>query len=221
MGLDMYMDKVKRVDNVTARDLVGLNNYFSWCCRGNKYKDSTMEEWVGISLDTVNLDFVEDYFPEYKHRYASWDTKKEYGFKTIFQNVAYWRKANAIHKWFVDNVQNGNDDCGTYEVTKENIESLLDICEIIKDKCKLTKGTVINGYSYNNDAFKPIEEDGYVMTNTDIAKSLLPSQNGFFFGSIEYDQWYMEDIKYTINVLKKILKDTDFEKYMIVYNSSW
>ena len=25
---------------------------------------------------------------------------------------AYWRKANQIHAWFVDNVQQGNDDCG-------------------------------------------------------------------------------------------------------------
>ena len=26
--------------------------------------------------------------------------------------IASWRKANAIHKWFVDNVQDGVDDCG-------------------------------------------------------------------------------------------------------------
>ena len=29
----------------------------------------------------------------------------------IDEEVGYWRKANAIHKWFVDNVQDGNDDC--------------------------------------------------------------------------------------------------------------
>ena len=25
--------------------------------------------------------------------------------------VGYWRKANQIHKWFVDNCQNGRDEC--------------------------------------------------------------------------------------------------------------
>lgn len=31
--------------------------------------------------------------------------------KEITEEVGYWRKANAIHGWFVDNVQKGNDDC--------------------------------------------------------------------------------------------------------------
>jgi hypothetical protein len=38
--------------------------------------------------------------------------------------IAYWRKANAIHNWFVKNVQNGVDDCGTYEVTPKQLENL-------------------------------------------------------------------------------------------------
>ena len=32
----------------------------------------------------------------------------------IIESVGYWRKANHIHKWFVDNVQNGEDDCKEY-----------------------------------------------------------------------------------------------------------
>ena len=28
--------------------------------------------------------------------------------------VLMWRKANAIHNWFVQNVQKGVDDCGVY-----------------------------------------------------------------------------------------------------------
>lgn len=45
------------------------------------------------------------------------------------QEVIYWRKANAIHQWFVDNVQNGNDDCGRYEVTIPQLRDLLEVCE--------------------------------------------------------------------------------------------
>jgi hypothetical protein len=44
---------------------------------------------------------------------------------TITIEAMYWRKANEIHKWFVDNVQDGNDDCGRYYVEKEQLEDLL------------------------------------------------------------------------------------------------
>ena len=49
--------------------------------------------------------------------------------KYITEEVGYWRKANAIHKWFVDNVQNGNDDCGSYRVSIDQLESLLSLCK--------------------------------------------------------------------------------------------
>lgn len=41
----------------------------------------------------------------------------------------YWRKANAIHQWFVDNVQNGVDDCGWYCVEPEQLVELRDTCK--------------------------------------------------------------------------------------------
>jgi len=55
----------------------------------------------------------------------------------ITESVAYWRKANAIHKWFVDNVQEGNDDCGKYQVTIEQLKQLVKICKaVLKDHSK-------------------------------------------------------------------------------------
>jgi hypothetical protein len=43
--------------------------------------------------------------------------------------VGYWRKANAIHKWFVENVQEGTDDCNSYFVPREKLQVLRDTCE--------------------------------------------------------------------------------------------
>ena len=43
------------------------------------------------------------------------------------EEVAYWRKANAIHKWFVENVQGGVDDCGAYPVQKADLKKLLSL----------------------------------------------------------------------------------------------
>lgn len=40
----------------------------------------------------------------------------------------YWRKANAIHAWFVENVQDGEDNCQEYYVSRENLEALMELC---------------------------------------------------------------------------------------------
>lgn len=38
--------------------------------------------------------------------------------------LGYFRKHNNIHKWFVNNIQNGVDDCGRYEVSLSKIKEL-------------------------------------------------------------------------------------------------
>lgn len=40
----------------------------------------------------------------------------------------YWRKANAIHQWFVENVQDGDDNCQEYYVGREDLERLMELC---------------------------------------------------------------------------------------------
>ena len=48
--------------------------------------------------------------------------------------IGYWRKANQIHRWFVQNVQNGVDDCDAYKVTKEQLIQLHNTCnEVLND----------------------------------------------------------------------------------------
>lgn len=50
----------------------------------------------------------------------------------------YWRKSNQIHKWFVDNVQKGNDDCGYYYVSIEKMKTLLGLIKAqLKNKEKI------------------------------------------------------------------------------------
>ena len=63
-----------------------------------------------------------------------------------------------------------------------------------------------------NYEFNDIEE---------IASKLLPTQRGFFFGSTEYDEYYIEDLKHTKEVLEKVLNEVDFENNYVLYTSSW
>lgn len=57
--------------------------------------------------------------------------------KEISYEAGYWRKANQIHKWFVDNVQDGDDNCREHLVTHEKLERLLDLVnEVLRNKDK-------------------------------------------------------------------------------------
>ena len=56
-----------------------------------------------------------------------------YGEDDLWQdlNSWYWRKANQVHKWMVENVQHGEDNCGVYEVDINQLRELKDIVEEI------------------------------------------------------------------------------------------
>jgi hypothetical protein len=49
----------------------------------------------------------------------------EYKVDYVKVDIGYWRKANQIHGWFVENCQEGNDDCGTYYVSEKQLRELL------------------------------------------------------------------------------------------------
>src|SRR5680860_607615 len=131
--------------------------------------------WLGReSRDQLSMNRLPDMVEPGKVRY-------------VIEEAGYWRKANAIHRWFVENVQAGNDDCHTYEVSREQLQALLRSVET-------------------------------VLAHPDMAAHLLPTQEGFFFGSTEYDEGYVEDLQETKTILVEALADdeADFE-----YSSSW
>jgi hypothetical protein len=51
--------------------------------------------------------------------------------KYVIEEVGYWRKANQIHNWFVENVQDGKDECQESYVSREQLQELLNICKIV------------------------------------------------------------------------------------------
>jgi hypothetical protein len=138
----------------------------------------------------------------------------------IHTEVMYWRKANAIHKWFVDNVQDGKDDCGTYDVAKSQLQELLNLVNKILDASKLVPAQIHNGDTYHNGKLIPNMQEGKTIEDKSTAKRLLPNQEGFFFGSQEYDQYYYEDLVYTSKELTKLLTTPDDGGYYH-YHSSW
>lgn len=111
--------------------------------------------------------------------------------------VMYWRKANAIHKWFVDEHADGVDNCQPIAVHVEHLEDLLELC---------------------NKA----------LADRDNAGEYLPTEDGFFFGGTEYDEWYFDGLEYTQRRLRELIplmnqknekgwRDNDWA----MYQASW
>ena len=193
MGLDMYLNRMPRYKDATPNDVYAVESFLDWIrekANGSEYSKCTFKEWCGIEEIPSN-EYIGFYADFYNQKYYYWDTEHKHGYYMIHEQVGYWRKANAIHKWFVENIQDNIDDCGYHrEVTQEDLEELRDICREI-------------------------------LCSPDVAEDKLPTTSGFFFGSTVYDEWYMEDIKNTIDIITKVLETTDFETEMIYYVSSW
>lgn len=98
MGLDMYLNARKHFHQVD-------------------FRKSTSEEYA------INEDFT-DLMTMTKLSEVQSDL---YG-ASVEVVCAYWRKANAIHGWFVSNVQDGKDDCKEYYVSKEQLQQLRELC---------------------------------------------------------------------------------------------
>lgn len=139
----------------------------------------------------------------------------------ITEDVAYWRKANHIHKYFVDNYNDGDDNNGEIYIGDiDNLKKLLDVVNEVLAASELIAGAVTNGYRYEGGEKKPIIESGKVIKDNTIAMKLLPTEEGFFFGSTEYDEYYIDDLEYTKKMIEEelALGDTGAE---YIYHASW
>ena len=84
--------------------------------------------------------------------------------------VQYWRKANAVHKWFVDNVQGGQDDCQPYVVQPDDLRRLMRDCRLVLDDQRLagevlppTAGFFFGSTELNEWYWQDIEETWRVL----------------------------------------------------------
>ena len=149
-------------------------------------------------------------------------SQKRRGTKSV-EDVAYWRKANHIHQWFVENVQGGVDDCKEYYASRKQLKKLLDTVNAVLQASRLVPGKVTNGYRLTKIGTKlvetPIVEDGRRIADPSVARALLPTQEGFFFGGRDYDEGYYTDLEHTRDVLTNALAQKDEVRFY--YQSSW
>ena len=124
------------------------------------------------------------------------DREKGHGINTervtfIEEELMYWRKANHIHKFFVDRCADGEDNCQEMYLEEEVVGDLIEILKkVVKAK------------------------------DDKVSAELLPTESGFFFGPTEYDEYYYGECERTLNELSDLMDngDTDGDLY---YQASW
>lgn len=136
----------------------------------------------------------------------------------ITEELMYWRKANQIHGWFVNHCTEIIPDV-QYIVTLDNLKALLEDCYQVLDLLKTApkkKVEVHTGWANGESTYVDVE----VYDSEEVMK-IMPPTSGFFFGSEEINEWYIESITETISFIEKELASNpdDYEEYE--YYASW
>jgi hypothetical protein len=140
----------------------------------------------GIKVQESDFDALDDLAPAGLTKYG------EFSGIQIEYPVGYWRKANAIHGWFVNECAKGVDDCQKVYAPREKLVELLELCKQVTHEPAM-------------------------------AGDVLPPTSGFFFGTYEIDDWYMQDMNYTIQMLEHVLSiipENDWD-WSFIYQASW
>lgn len=221
MGLDMYLYKTKKVEGFSAMDYAYADMALDFKREKAKAKDrgekfmETLQSW-GVP-ESMTLGKAKVLESESKNVGVYFD------YFSIFDTIGYWRKANHIHAWFVAKVQGGTDDCSYYFVTEEQFLELKETCE----KVLALKPFTIDE---NSDLFyvgaSTLIDNG-VITKADYEEleakleEIMPTQSGFFFGGTDYSAYYFQTVEETLEIVKQVLENGDFDKEVYLYHSSW
>jgi len=162
MGLDMYLEARKYVAKM------------DWAAnRDGAYEDTPL---------TAGYKAVQALLPEGIDEFGSVSGAN------IQITVGYWRKANAIHNWFVNECGGGVDECQPIRVDNSNLLALRAYVEEVLEK-------------------------------PEMASKHLPTASGFFFGSTDYDEWYVKDLEHTLKIIDKALSLPE-DEFDFIYQAS-
>lgn len=202
MGLDMYLRAERRwpKDTNVAKALVGVT--------GKSLEEIAAEGDYGVYL--AGWDFA----PEAERSahgavlaaagLIGFVTKDSLGATIALIDDAivaqatciYWRKANAVHDWFVQNAQGGVDECQEAPVEAEQLLHL-------EAQCRKAMACYDAGDAAG-------------------AHAALAPTSGVFFGSTEIDEWYRADLQHTVDEIKRVVElAVKVGGITFSYRSSW
>jgi hypothetical protein len=146
--------------------------------------------------------------------------------------IGYFRKVNCLLPHF-----GYEDNCEILEIEKSQIEDLvykakelLAVYDTISYQLHLQRIEV----NYYKEIYKDNQEmcderckpflkkiDEIWKPFEVVAEQQLPTTSGCFFGSQEYRDWYVSDLKEIVEVFEKILDETNFDVEQVLMYCWW
>lgn len=123
---------------------MGLDMYLT----GKRYMSKHFNEG-----DEAKQTAIQELFPELAGKQGRWGDASPV--KEVQIEAGYWRKANAIHGWFVKNVQGGEDECRPHYVSREQLEELKTLCQRVIDFKHMANELlpVTSGFFFGSDKY--------------------------------------------------------------------
>jgi hypothetical protein len=195
MGLDMYLYARREISDETTRQaiaglLTDMTRYDDEGCyylsrwRHDDDKRARTDEVLALAGLTPMLG--EESNSGYCALDASW----------VSVTATYWRKANAVHGWFVTHCQDGVDECQEAEVHPEQLAALKAACE-----------AALAAHAAGDD---------------DAAIAAMPPTPGFFFGTYDLDEYWAADLAHTVREIDRLIRTAiAIGGVTFTYQSSW
>lgn len=134
----------------------------------------------------------------------------------ITEEVAYWRKFNALHGWFVENCAGGVDECQEIYVGEEGLEKVLGVLKQVNELLNKSKPVVKVLQDWNGKDYEVTTYDC-----EDEVKDIFSPTQGFFFGSDEIDGYYKKEVENTIEVIENLLEEDKMSKEHGLYSGEF
>lgn len=213
MALIMYLTKVPKYDNLTAKEIMLIEDFLHWRHENqikSKYSCESFQQWSGVPESELPDKYTIEYYRQFytkKSMYVEGIGQQECN--SIFEQLARFVKANQIFNWFIKFIMNNDVNQEYYEVTETQLKNLLNVCKQVKNGF-----TLVGTDNYYGDQYE---------VDVEVASKLLPimEERGYFFGTKNYGKAYVKQVLEAIDIIKKILDTTDFENETVYFNAIW
>ena len=195
MGLDIYFHAKSKNEKLREEynelDVKRRDVY-------DRYDEAAKKEIEKISgtdtpmeYDDLPAEIIKKLQVEFEGELNEIEGKLDDCYNALYSEVAYFRKVNFLLPYF-----GYEENCSEIVIDKCEVEELIDDCKRVL-------------------ATKDTDEA------ESVADELLPTEEGFFFGNTDYDEWYFNDVQRVMDKFTEILNDFDFDENELIMNCWW
>lgn len=207
MGLDIFIHKVKRVRNSKAEPLKSINEYEKINDKRAKerfriFAKRSLTRLEGLSGEKYK-EVYNDIFLNKIKKYI----KYEYRYKKMIKDIQPYEE---VQKFFKFQIDVSYAECDAY-FRKVNFLYQFFSWKLEDECCFISM----------RDIDVLIERCDEVLANPEKGEDLLPTRAGFFFGSTDYDDYYIQDVEDVKKQMTELKRDFNEDTDVIYVEMSW